>query len=102
MAFKLIRRCSDLYITARERLILGILLESQHLFVSLNDISTELDVSLRTVQREIKFLEDTLAESGLTLEKRINEGIRIDGSEENMEILKEELMSYSDFELQRN
>jgi len=102
MAFKLIRRCSDLYITARERLILGILLESQHLFVSLNDISTELDVSLRTVQREIKFMEDTLSESGLTLEKRINEGIRIDGSEENMEILKEELMSYSDFELQRN
>lgn len=91
-----------MFITARERLILGILLESQHLFVSLNDISTELDVSLRTVQREIKFLEDTLSESGLTLEKRINEGIRIDGSDENMENLKEELMSYSDFELQRN
>ncbi len=91
-----------MYITARERLILGILLESQHLFVSLNDISTELDVSLRTVQREIKFLEDTLSESGLTLEKRINEGIRITGSDENMERLKEELMSYSDFELQRN
>ncbi|MBO1264188.1 BglG family transcription antiterminator [Proteiniclasticum sp. SCR006] len=91
-----------MYITARERLILGILLESQHLFVSLNDISTELDVSLRTVQREIKFLEDTLAESDLSLEKRINEGIRIAGSEENIEKLKEELKSYSDFELQRN
>lgn len=102
MAYKLIRRCSDLYITARERLILGILLESQHLFVSLNDISTELDVSLRTVQREIKFLEDTLAESDLTLEKRINEGIRISGSEDHIEKLREELKSYSDFELQRN
>lgn len=91
-----------MYITARERLILGILLESQHLFVSLNDISTELDVSLRTVQREIKFLEDTLAESDLSLEKRINEGIRIAGSEENIGKLKEALKSYSDFELQRN
>ncbi|MFH5837089.1 BglG family transcription antiterminator [Proteiniclasticum sp. C24MP] len=91
-----------MYITARERLILGILLESQHLFVSLNDISTELDVSLRTVQREIKFLEDTLAESDLTLEKRINEGIRIAGSDDHILKLKEALKSYSDFELQRN
>lgn len=100
--YKLIRGCGDLYITARERLILGILLESRHLFVSLNDISAELDVSLRTVQREIKFMEDTLAESGLSLEKRVSEGIRISGSEENMDRLRESLKSYSDFELQRN
>lgn len=91
-----------MYITARERLILGILLESRHLFVSLNDISTDLDVSLRTVQREIKFLEDTLAESGLLLEKRVNEGIRISGNEENIDKLRENLKGYSDFELQRN
>lgn len=91
-----------MYITARERLILGILLESRHLFVSLNDISTDLDVSLRTVQREIKFLEDTLAESGLQLEKRVNEGIRISGNEENIDRLRENLKGYSDFELQRN
>ena len=91
-----------MYITARERLILGILLESRHLFVSLNDISAELDVSLRTVQRELKFMEDTLSEAGLCLEKRVSEGIRISGSEENIERLRENLKSYSDFELQRN
>lgn len=82
--------------------MLSILLESRHLFVSLGDMAQRLEVSLRTVQREIKFLEETLKASGLYLDKKPNEGIRIGGPEEQVDLLKEALKSYNDFELERN
>lgn len=91
-----------MYITARERQILKILLASPHLFISLNDISKELDVSLRTVQRELKLLEDTLEPLGLSIEKKQNEGIRLEGEEGKLKKLLESLRSYSAFELERN
>jgi len=71
--------------------MLSILLESRHLFVSLGDMAQRLEVSLRTVQREIKFLEETLKASGLYLDKKPNEGIRIGGPEEQVDLLKEAL-----------
>lgn len=91
-----------MYITARERLILSILLESPHLFISLNDLSTALDVSLRTVQREVKVLEDTLASLDLAIGKRMNEGIRLEGSEESLEKLKKNLRNYGAMDLEKH
>jgi len=91
-----------MYITARERQILKILLTSPQLFISLNDISKELDVSLRTVQRELKTLEDTLDPLGLSIEKKQSEGIRLSGDEERVKKLRNSLRSYSTFELEQN
>lgn len=91
-----------MYITARERQILKILLTSPQLFISLNDISKELDVSLRTVQRELKTLEDTLDPLELSIEKKQSEGIRLSGDEERVKKLRNSLRSYSTFELEQN
>lgn len=92
----------NLYITARERQILKILLTSPQLFISLNDISKELDVSLRTIQRELKTLEDTLEPLGLSMEKKQSEGIRLSGEEDRIKKLRDSLRSYSSFELEQN
>jgi mannitol operon transcriptional antiterminator len=91
-----------MYITARERQILKILLTSPHLFISLNDISKELDVSLRTVQRELKTLEDTLEPLDLSIEKKQSEGIRLSGEDRKIKKLRDSLRSYSSFELEQN
>jgi len=91
-----------LYITSRERSMSGILLESQHLFVSIQSLAKKLDVSTRTVQREVKMLEDTLAKFGLTLEKKANEGIRLTGSDEGLKRLKDEIRAYSDYDMGRS
>lgn len=91
-----------MYITARERQMLKILLTSPQLFISLNDISKELDVSLRTVQRELKTLEDTLDPLKLSIEKKQSEGIRLSGEEDRVKKLRDSLRSYSTFELEQN
>ncbi|ETA81581.1 BglG family transcription antiterminator [Youngiibacter fragilis] len=91
-----------MYITSRERSMSGILLESQHLFVSIQSLAKKLDVSTRTIQREVKMLEDTLAKFGLALEKKASEGIRLTGSEEGLKRLKDEIRAYSDYELGRS
>jgi len=91
-----------LYITSRERSMSGILLESQHLFVSIQSLAKKLDVSTRTIQREVKMLEDTLAKFDLALEKKASEGIRLTGSEEGVKRLKDEIRSYSDYEIGRS
>ncbi|HSP46952.1 MAG TPA: BglG family transcription antiterminator [Clostridiaceae bacterium] len=91
-----------MYITNRERSIIEILLKSQHLFISSNSIARDLRVSTRTVQREIKLLEDTLVKFRLELEKKAGEGIRIAGKHEDILRLREEISTYSEFELERS
>lgn len=91
-----------MYITNRERSIIEILLKSQHLFISSNSIARDLRVSTRTVQREIKLLEDTLVKFRLSLEKKAGEGIRIEGKHEDILRLREEIATYSDFEMERS
>lgn len=91
-----------MYITNRERSIIEILLKSQHLFISSNSIARDLRVSTRTVQREIKLLEDTLVKFRLDLEKKAGEGIRISGKHEDIVRLREEISTYSEFELERS
>lgn len=91
-----------MYITNRERSIIEILLKSQHLFISSNSIARDLRVSTRTVQREIKLLEDTLVKFRLSLEKKAGEGIRIAGNHEDIVRLREEISTYSEFELERS
>ena len=59
-------------------------------------------MSLRTVQRELKTLEDTLDPLGLSIEKKQSEGIRLSGDEERVKKLRNSLRSYSTFELEQN
>lgn len=90
-----------MYITNRERSIIKLLLKSQHLFVSMGAMRKELDVSKRTVQRDVKQLENTLQAFHLKLEKQPGEGIRIQGSRSDFEALRSALKHTQETEMHR-
>lgn len=88
-----------MYLTNREKSILDILLSSQHLFLSIKDISKELEVSVRTIQRELKNVELTLEKFNLYLERVTNKGIRIGGDNKDIENLKNIINNAHNYEL---
>lgn len=90
-----------MYITNRERVILDILLKSQPLFITVSSIAKELDVSTRTIQREIKTIEDTLGKLNIFLIKKPNLGIKIKGDKEAIIELQKIINAPLDSELTR-
>ncbi|WP_181350381.1 BglG family transcription antiterminator [Thalassobacillus sp. CUG 92003] len=71
-----------MYMTARERKILEILLAS-HQEVTVKEIAQELDVSTRTIHRDLKSVEDTLETYQLELEKKAGSGLVVRGNEQD-------------------
>ncbi|WP_374717383.1 BglG family transcription antiterminator [Neobacillus sp.] len=67
-----------MYISARERQILDILLTANH-EVTVKDLAEQIGVSGRTVHRDLKNVEDILKEYGLILKKKSGVGIQITG-----------------------
>lgn len=87
-----------MYISARERLVLEILL-SKNEEMTVKDLADEMDVSVRTIHRDLKGVEDTLKEYDLTLVKKSGVGIQIMGEQEKIEELKLILfnLSYNEY-----
>lgn len=87
-----------MYISARERLIFEILLSKKE-EMTVKDLADEIDVSTRTIHRDLKELELTLKEYDLELIKKSGVGIQITGDEERMEDLKLSLfqLSYNEY-----
>ncbi|MDP4553219.1 BglG family transcription antiterminator [Alkalihalobacillus macyae] len=69
-----------MFISARERRILQLLLGSSEFF-TVKGIAEELEVSERTVHRDLAGVEDILAEYELKLIKKAGVGVQIDGEE---------------------
>ncbi len=63
-----------MYISARERKILEILLSTDH-EITFQELAEDLDVSIRTIQRDIKGIEDILRDTGISLEKKPGNGL---------------------------
>jgi mannitol operon transcriptional antiterminator len=77
----------DMYISARERQILEILLtEKNELTVS--DLAKQIGVSSRTIHRDLKNVEDILKEYHLVLQKKSGVGVQITGESENIRELE--------------
>lgn len=57
-----------MYISARERMILEILLAKSE-EMTVRDLADEIDVSVRTIHRDLKGIEDILKDYGLSLVK---------------------------------
>ncbi|WP_078382193.1 BglG family transcription antiterminator [Sutcliffiella halmapala] len=76
-----------MYITARERQILELLLSSEQ-EITVKDLANEIDVSPRTVHRDLKDVEETLQHYELSLIKKSGVGIQIIGDPEHIEELK--------------
>lgn len=87
-----------MYISARERLVLEILL-SKNEEMTVKDLADEMDVSVRTIHRDLKGVEDTLKEYDLNLVKKSGVGIQIIGEQEKIEELKLVLfnLSYNEY-----
>lgn len=83
-----------MYITARERLILEILLSGAEK-VTVKSLARELDVSVRTIHRDLKEIERLLKEYSLDLLKKPGVGIRLAGEKEKVEKLKSALFQQS-------
>jgi mannitol operon transcriptional antiterminator len=78
-----------MYISARERKILDILLSHEQ-GMTVSELAKELNVSNRTVHRDLKGVEGILKEFHLELIKKSGFGIQIDGDEHH----KKELQMY--------
>lgn len=87
-----------MYISARERLILEILLAKNE-EMTVRDLADEIDVSVRTIHRDLKGIENILKEYGLSLVKKSGVGIQIIGDKEKVEELKLTLfnLSYNEY-----
>ena len=75
-----------MYISGRERKILEILLSTNR-DTTFQDLAEDLDVSIRTIQRDIKGIETILIESGLLLSKKPGNGLKAIGSANQKEQL---------------
>lgn len=87
-----------MYVSARERLILDLLIERQD-EMTVKDLADDIDVSVRTVHRDLKSVEQLIASYDLQLVKKAGVGIQLIGKKEKMDELKLAIshLSYSDY-----
>jgi mannitol operon transcriptional antiterminator len=85
-----------MYISARERQILEILLIESNELTTVKDLADQIGVSGRTIHRDLKNVEDILEEYQLTLEKKSGVGIQINGEQNRIHEL--ELFLYNLFQ----
>ncbi|WP_237458344.1 BglG family transcription antiterminator [Pontibacillus yanchengensis] len=74
--------------TGRERKIIEFFLENEEV-LSIKDIADTLEVSTRTVHRDIKGVEEVLQQFDLKLEKLSGQGLRIEGTKEAKQQVKQ-------------
>ncbi|MYL66027.1 PRD domain-containing protein [Bacillus hwajinpoensis] len=82
---------NQVFISARERKILQLLLESDD-YYTVKGIAQELEVSERTVHRDLVGVEDILTQYDLILQKKAGVGVQIDGQESSRAELKSYLV----------
>jgi mannitol operon transcriptional antiterminator len=93
-----------MYISARERQIIELLLNHPQ-GLTVEAISKAIEVSSRTIHRELKNIEDTLSSFHLTLVKKAGTGVYIEGEEHNknhlqISLLKETVQEFTPKERQ--
>ncbi len=76
-----------MYVSARERQILESLLTNLN-GITVKELAESIDVSVRTIHRDLKGVEDILNEYDLKLIKKSGKGIQVEGSPTNIEELQ--------------
>ncbi|RRN73799.1 PRD domain-containing protein [Peribacillus simplex] len=80
-----------MYITSREKSIIELIIKTSGKHTALS-IATQLNVSVRTVQRDLKSIEKILKSFELHLTRNTHEGLSIDGKNEQVFRLVQHLM----------
>lgn len=75
-------------VSARERLILQFLMDEANQEVTIKELADQIDVSERTIHRDLKNIEPLLKEFQLDLVKRAGIGIKIVGNDTNLHELR--------------
>lgn len=89
------------YITGRERKLIEWLLRTQHQFTTIRELAEGMDVSSRTIHRELKKVEQVLADYSVTLIKQSGAGIQLSGSQEQIQRLDAALRGVQEHDLQQ-
>ncbi len=89
---------NGLYITARVRRMLQVLLQAYD-GITVKEIAATLDVSERTIHRDLKELEDLAKEFQLNLVKRAGVGLSLEGKKEDKDRLNKELIQTAELDL---
>ncbi|MDG5472869.1 BglG family transcription antiterminator [Jeotgalibacillus sp. ET6] len=90
------------YVTGRERKIIESLLRTQHQFTTIRELADAMDVSSRTIHRELKKIERMLAKYSIDIEKLAGEGIRLSGDGDKILQLEAGIREGSDHDLQQD
>ncbi|WP_244094271.1 BglG family transcription antiterminator [Jeotgalibacillus salarius] len=85
--------------TGRERKMLHILLTAQHQYTTLAELAEHLQVSQRTVQRELQKLEDICTQFNLKLDKQAGRGMKLTGDSADFNKLESALLQVPSSEL---
>ncbi|WP_235420679.1 BglG family transcription antiterminator [Jeotgalibacillus alimentarius] len=85
--------------TGRERKMLHILLTAQHQYTTLAELADHLQVSQRTIQRELQKIEDICAHFNVTLDKQAGRGMRLTGDSAGFGKLESALLQVPSSEL---
>ena len=83
-----------MYISARERQILEILLKNTD-EMTVKDLAKQIGVSGRTIHRDLKNVEDILGEYNLSLQKKSGVGVQITGDQTKIRELELYLFNLS-------
>lgn len=86
-----------MYISARERKIMNYLMEQTE-EISIKRLSDEIDVSLRTMHRDLKGIERLIEPFGLILQKKAGTGIKLIGDDSQKEQMRAYTNSLSGYE----
>lgn len=81
-----------MYITSREKAIIESIIRTSGKHTALS-IASSLKVSARTIQRDLKAVEKIVSEFGLTLTRNVNQGLVIEGKNEQIFRLIQHLTS---------
>ncbi len=82
-----------MFISARERKMLQLLVDSNET-VPIKELAESLDVSARTIHRDLQGIEKVLREYGLLLQRQAGKGMAIEGDQASREKLKEAIVSH--------
>src|SRR5699024_3880136 len=88
----------QVYISGRERNILEIILDTEQAN-TIKQIATNLDVSERTIHRDLKNVEDILYDHHLNLSRKTGQGLRIselDTDKQNLQLILKNI-KHTDF-----
>ncbi|KAB7705652.1 PRD domain-containing protein [Bacillus aerolatus] len=79
-----------MYVSAREKIILDILLSRKE-GMTIKELASEIEVSVRTIHRDLKRVEDVLEQYELKLVKKAGIGIQLAGDQEKISKLQQSI-----------